>query len=100
MRRVHVLTLIGLAAVISALLYVGNGAGHEMVWTYAQCVAWQQIDCTSGDRMSTRCHFVGSICVRTEPRVQPWVYAWLTESAVTTAICIALLPLANRRRIA
>lgn len=83
MTRPLVLSLIGLAAVISALLYVANGVGHEMVWTYARCVAWQSENCFSGDRMSVHCNHVAMICLRTEPSYQPWVFSWLQESAVS-----------------
>jgi hypothetical protein len=82
MRRIQIVTLVGLVVVISALLYVINGSSHDMVWMYEYCVAWQPINCTSGNAMSVHCHIVGSICVRTEPRLQSWVYTWIVESVI------------------
>ena len=97
MGRVQVLTLIGLAAIISALLYVINGASHDMVWTYQYCVAWHQENCASESPIAVHCNHVGSICTRTEPRTQPWVYVWLVESVIA-AVGITLARIGRHDR--
>lgn len=93
MRRVHVLTSVGLAAIVSALLYVYSGASHQMVWTYQQCVATTPSPCTPTAHYEALCGF---ICTRYETRLQQWVYDWMIESAVVAAFVLGLMPLTIR----
>jgi hypothetical protein len=90
MRRRVTWLSIGLAAILSALLYVGNGSGSDIVWTYPQCVENRVDNCESTQPGAVHCNHIAIICIRTEPRLQTWVYSWLIESAIS--ICgIALV---------
>jgi hypothetical protein len=98
MRRALILGSLGLAAVVIALLYVGNGSSSGMVWTYQKCVETRVDDCNSSSPLAARCSHVSIGCARTEPRLQPWVVAWLIESAIAGAVIATAAVVAVKSR--
>jgi hypothetical protein len=42
------------------------------------------------------CHHLGAACVRTNPRVAPWVLAWFAETVALVALTTGLLVVRRR----
>jgi len=79
-RRIVILIALGIAVNVSAMLYVSNGSADLFTWTYQECVQYQP-----EVRIGHRCCLSVPVCARWEPQTRPWVYTWLSESAVTSA---------------
>lgn len=92
MSRVRILVSLGIAAIASALLYVGDGSSDDMVWTYQDCVTftYSPRHCRWGESCGGP---VGAgTCLRFEPRLRPWVYTWTIQSVLVAIIIAVLTP--------
>lgn len=92
MGRIRVLLVVGLAAIVSALLYVSNGSNSDMVWTYQDCVAWHYYPRSCHANEMCAQNISGPVCLRTEPKLQSWVFVWVTESVLVFCACCVMVP--------
>jgi hypothetical protein len=97
MRRIAILSAAGLAAILSAGLYVHTGAAHGMVWTYPRCIEYATEPCPPPQGVGVMtCHHIALTCKRFQIALQPWVYDWLSQSALSTAFVGVVAILVSR----
>ena len=96
-RHEYLLFILGIALTVIAILLIFNGKPSNFAWDYPACVAWRAESC-SHIPGAAHCSHAIIVCTQTHRRLFSWVFIWLVESGLITALAFAAVFRIRKRK--